>query len=68
VVIQNPDGSLVRDTVRRRLPATPKQTYYAELPSDRLDEQASLFESLFAYAIDFLDARHVEVRVSNPDL
>lgn len=68
MVIQNPDGSLVHDTVRRQLPATRKQIYYAELPSDRLDEQAGLFESLFAYAIDILDARHVEVRVSSPGM
>jgi hypothetical protein len=68
VVIQKPDGSLVHETVRRQLPAMRKHTYYAELPTDRLDEQAGLFESLFAYAIDVLDARHVEVRVTSPNL
>jgi hypothetical protein len=61
VVIQNPDGTLVR------LPAAQKQTYYAELPRGGLDEQSSLIEHLFAYAIDVLDARHVEVRVTDPD-
>lgn len=62
MIIQNRDGSLVCEDVRQ-LPATHKYTYYAELPADRLDEQAGLFETLFSYAIDVLNARHVEVRV-----
>jgi hypothetical protein len=67
VVIQNPDGSLVRERNRPQLPRYAKQTYYAELPHHALDDDTSLIETLFAYAIDFLDARHVEVRVADPE-
>jgi hypothetical protein len=67
VVIQNPDGSLVRERSRRQLQSLRKQTYYTELPCHELDEQTSLIETLFAYAIDVLDARHVELRVADPD-
>lgn len=67
VVIQNPDGSLVCERNRPQLPRVGKQTYYAELSRHTLDEHTSLIETLFAYAIDVLDARHVEVRVSDPE-
>jgi hypothetical protein len=67
VVILNPDGSLVRDPGRRRTMAVEKQSYYTELPRDRLDEQTSLMEQLFAYAFDVVGARHVELRVSEPE-
>lgn len=67
MVIQNPDGTLVREHHRRRIPAAPTHTYYAELPRDGLDEGGSLIEHLFAFAIDVLDARHVEVRVMEVD-
>lgn len=67
MVIQNRDGSLVHEPGRRQRSAAEKQTYYAELPHHRLDEQSSLIEQVFAYAIDVLDARHVEVRVSDTE-
>ncbi|MEN9937332.1 MAG: hypothetical protein RLZZ387_3911 [Chloroflexota bacterium] len=66
VVIQNPDGTLVRDQECRRPAPVQKQSYYTELPRHQLDEHSSLMEQLIAYAFDILGAHHLEVRVSEP--
>jgi hypothetical protein len=67
VVIQNPDGTLVHDARHGRLAPNQKHTYYAELPRHRLDEHTTLMEHLITHAFDVLDARHIEVRVLDPE-
>jgi hypothetical protein len=67
VVIQNPDGSLVRERGLRRLDPEGKHTFYTELPRHRLGEQGTLMDQLFSHAFDVLDAHHIEVRVLDPD-
>ena len=67
MVIQNRDGSLVREPGRRRPQRDEKYTFYTELPRHRLHEQSSLMEQLIAYAFDVIDARHIEVRVAEAE-
>ena len=63
MVIQNPDGSLTCEPEQPRLLRPKKQTYYAQLPAQLLDEQSSLIDRIIDFAFDTLGARRLEVRV-----
>jgi hypothetical protein len=63
LVIQNPDGSVTREPEQRRLLKPKKQTYYAQLPAQLLDEQNSLIDRIIDFAFDTLGARRLEVRI-----
>jgi len=63
VIIQNRDGSIARESERRRLFKTNRQGYYAAVPAHLLDEQSSLIDRLISFAFDTLGAGRLEVRV-----
>jgi hypothetical protein len=62
VIIQNRDGSLVREWEPEHTPVA-RQRVYAEVEAPVLQQQASLIERLIAFAFDTIGVRHVEVRV-----
>jgi hypothetical protein len=70
LIIQDRDGSLLKEPRKLRHPRpaesrpTPRQpSYRAEIPAALLDEQSSLIERIINFAFDTLGARHVDVRV-----
>lgn len=63
MIIQNRDGSLMRESRRLRHPRPAQPSYRAEIPAALLDEQSSLIERIIDFAFDTLGARHVDVRV-----
>ena len=62
MIIQNRDGSLVREGEQKSTPVA-RQRVSAEVEAPVLQQQASLIERLIAFAFDTVGARHVEVRV-----
>jgi hypothetical protein len=67
VIIQKPDGSLVRPVVCYEPGTTEKCSCYAELPLDAPEERASLIDQLIGFAFDTLGVRHFEMRVGRSD-
>jgi hypothetical protein len=63
LIIQDRDGSLIKEPrkPRRQQPVTP--SYRVEFPAALLDEQNSLIERIISFAFDTLDARRLQVRV-----
>lgn len=63
MIIQDRDGSLIKEprSLRRQQPAMP--SYRADLPAELLDEQNSLIERIISFAFDTLGARQLNVRV-----
>lgn len=63
MIIQDRDGSLLKEPKppRRAEPAGP--AYRVDIPATTLDEQNSLIERVIAFAFDTLGARRVDVRV-----
>jgi hypothetical protein len=63
VIIQNRDGSIVREPGHRRLFKNKHQSYYAAVPAHLLDEQSSLIDRLISFAFDTIGVGRLEVRV-----
>ena len=63
MIIQDRDGSLLKERrkLRRQQPAMP--SYRVDLPAELLDEQNSLIERIISFAFDTLGARQLNVRV-----
>jgi hypothetical protein len=63
LIIQDRDGSLLKERrkLRRQQPAMP--SYRVDLPAELLDEQNSLIERIISFAFDTLGARQLNVRV-----
>ena len=63
MIIQDRDGSLIKEPrkPRHQQPASP--SYRVEFPAALLDEQNSLIERIISFAFDTLDARRLDVRV-----
>lgn len=63
MIIQDRDGSLLKEP--RRLPqsADIQPSYRAEIPADLLDEQSSLIDRILTFAFDTLGAQRVDLRV-----
>jgi hypothetical protein len=63
LIIQDRDGSLIKEPrkLRRQQPALP--SYRVDLPAELLDEQNSLIERIISFAFDTLGARQLNVRV-----
>jgi hypothetical protein len=63
LIIQNRDGSLIKEPrkQRRQQPIVP--SYRVDLPAELLDEQNSLIERIISFAFDTLGARQLNVRV-----
>lgn len=66
MVIQQLDGSLVREHEPPRQNSD-KQTFYTEVSPHHLDGLGDLIDRLFNFALDVLDARHIELRVYDPE-
>ena len=67
VIIQNRDGTLVREPDPRRLLPDKQKSYYAQLPEDLLDEHSNLIDRLISFAFDTLGVFRLEVRVRNAE-
>ena len=63
MIIQNRDGSIVKEPGHRRLFKDQRPSYYAAVPAHLLDEQSNLIDRLIDFAFDTLGALHLEVRV-----
>jgi hypothetical protein len=63
VIIQNRDGSIIREPTHRRLNKQQRRDYYAAVPAHLLDEQSSLIDRLIGFAFETLGVNRLEVRV-----
>ncbi|HNP72684.1 MAG TPA: hypothetical protein PLO33_09295 [Kouleothrix sp.] len=63
MIIQDRDGSLLKEPKPPRNSALSKPAYRVEIPASTLDEHSSLIERVIAFAFDTLGARHLDVRV-----
>ena len=63
MIIQNRDGSLLKEPPQQRQIPSAGPSYRVEIPAGLLDEQSSLIERVIAFAFDTLGARRVDVRV-----
>lgn len=63
MIIQDRDGSLVKEPIDHWQPQPKDSRYYAEIPAGLLDEQSSLIERIIAFAFDTLGTRRVDLRV-----
>jgi hypothetical protein len=63
LIIQDRDGSMIKEPRKQREPQPAQLAYWAELPAALLDEQSSLIERIISFAFDTLGARQVNVRV-----
>lgn len=52
----------VHSTLADLAPSSPGH-YYAEIEGDALEDQSQLIDQILTFALDVLDAQHVEVRV-----
>ena len=63
MIIQDRDGSLIKEPPKRRYQQPAQSIYRAEVPAALLDEQSSLIDRIISFAFDTLGARQVDVRV-----
>lgn len=63
MIIQDRDGSLLKEPHKLRHPQPTSPSYHAEIPAALLDEQSSLIERIINFAFDTLGARRVDLRV-----
>lgn len=63
MIIQDRDGSLIKEPLEYWQPQPKDSSYYAEIPAGLLDEQSSLIERIIAFAFDTLGTRRVDLRV-----
>ncbi len=63
MIIQDRDGSLIKEPVKGRRAISIDPTYRVEIPVEMLDEQSSVIDRIIAFAFDTLGARRVDLRV-----
>lgn len=63
LIIQDRDGSLIKEPTNGRRALAIEPTYRVEIPVEMLDEQSSVIDRIIAFAFDTLGARRVDVRV-----
>ena len=63
MIIQDRDGSLIKEPPKHRYQQPAQPIYRAEVPAALLDEQSSLIDRIISFAFDTLGARQVDVRV-----
>ena len=63
LIIQERDGSLLKEPRRPRQAQVAHNTYRAQIPAELLDEQGSLIDRIIDFAFDTLGARHLNLRV-----
>jgi len=63
LIIQNRDGSLIKESRKPRRPQPVSPSYRVDFPAVLLDEQNSLIERIISFAFDTLGARQLDVRV-----
>jgi hypothetical protein len=63
LIIQDRDGSLIKEPRKRRHQQPAMSSYRVDLPAELLDEQNSLIERIISFAFDTLGARQLNVRV-----
>jgi len=63
MISQQRDGHCVKHRIPTALLRRANKSYYAEVPALALDEQSRLIEQVIRFALDTLDARHLDVRV-----
>jgi hypothetical protein len=63
LIIQDRDGSLLKEPITNRRPQSFDESYRVEIPAQLLDEQSGLIDRIIAFAFDTLGAQRVDVRV-----
>jgi hypothetical protein len=63
LIIQDRDGSLIKEPRKSRRPQPATSSYRVDLPAALLDEQNSLIERIISFAFDTLGAQQLNVRV-----
>ena len=63
MMIQNRDGSLVKEPGCRRLVTNKHRDYCAAVPAQLLDRETSVIEELIRFAFETLGAWRLDVRV-----
>jgi hypothetical protein len=66
-MILNPDGSLVCEPRTPPPRSDEKRIYYTELPQHEIERDSTIVAQLIDFAFGILGARHVEVRVCDPN-
>jgi hypothetical protein len=59
VIIQQKDGSITP-------PAQPEDSFYTEIPDGEPERLSTVINRLITFALDTLNAQHVELRVVTP--
>lgn len=67
MIIQNRDGSLIREPSDAKRFADRQPSYYAELPASVLDEQSSVIDRIISFAFDTIGARNLKLRVRDTE-
>lgn len=67
MIIQNRDGSLIREPSDTRPIETMQPCYCAGLPASLLDEQSSLIDRIIGFAFDTVGARYLHLRVRDAE-
>ena len=67
MIIQNRDGSLIREPSDARRFQERQPSYYAELPASALDEQSSVIDRIISFAFDTIGARNLKLRVRDSE-
>ena len=63
LIIQDRDGSLLKEPRRPRQNQLASPSYHVEFPAALLDEQNSLIDRIISFAFDTLGAQRLDVRV-----
>lgn len=63
MLIQDRDGSLVREPYSQANQQADQPSYRVEIPAGLLDEQSTLIDRIITFAFDTLGARQVDLRV-----
>ena len=63
LIIQDRDGSLIKEPRKPRPNQLVSPSYRVEFPAALLDEQNSLIDRIISFAFDTLGARRLDVRV-----
>jgi hypothetical protein len=63
LIIQDRDGSLIKEPRKSRPNQLVSPSYRAEFPAALLDEQNSLIDRIISFAFDTLGAQRLDVRV-----
>ena len=63
MIIQDRDGSLLKEPRRPRQNQLASPSYHVEFPAALLDEQNSLIDRIISFAFDTLGVQRLDVRV-----